>query len=173
MECPLAMFGFALVSPTWSSTQEVHSTDLRKLRKWRSIQTSKCLESITRSKKVITDSCIFFTKLRSCLQISSEINKKLHSCSSNTFVKSNIYHGNNWFSLQYYDSPQDDLVKENFMFTDKWMDMKSSQLHYMSAICLLTARNWADAMGKNKVKNKPKLNKFMNSFFTFFRRLLV
>ena len=72
--------------------------------------------------------------------------------------------------MQYYDSPQDDLVKENFMFTDKWMDMKSSQLHYMSAICLLTARNWADAMGKNKVKNKPKFNKFINSlgFFIFF-----
>ena len=98
--------------------------------------------------------------------------KKLHSCSSNTFFKRNIFHGNNWFSLQYYDSPQDDLVKENFMFTDKWMDMKSSQLHYMSAICLLTARNWADAMGKNKVEKKPKLNKFMNNLtwiFLFFK----
>ena len=58
------------------------------------------------------------------------------------------------------------------MFTDKWMDMKSSQLHYMSAICLLTARNWADAMGKNKVEKKPKLNKFMNNLtwiFLFFK----
>ena len=48
--------------------------------------------------------------------------------------------------------PQDDLMDEDVII---WA--KTSEANYVksfSAVCLLTARNWADTMGKDKVDSR-------------------